>query len=179
MGFPLRLCRHFSWKTRFSRVRFRHISRICISKTLPDFLCTLPRLFWRGKRFRLISRIGCMHNAKMHMHSDLRGICIVAGWLQAQPVPLFFEHSFFHNGHSCVNPISNINRKNECVPRGEKEKDREKEKGSGKYYRLMCGKYQDVDASTKTSSRKFRDDIFYERQVLTTWRNSTTTRRGS
>lgn len=45
-----------------------------------------------------------------------------------------------------------------------------RERGTAYTYRvvtLCVRKVQDADASTKTS-RKFRDDGFYERQVLTT-----------
>lgn len=67
---------------------------------------------------------------------------------------------FPHNGHSCVNPMLNINRKNGlCVPRKEEERKGGKRKLRGKYYRLMGGKYK-TRTSTKMSSHKFRDDSF-------------------
>lgn len=107
-------------------------------KTLPGFFGSFPRssVFRRGEWVRLISRIDltvvCISRKdahalriEWHMHCLRATACSTVG-------SSILRTTFFHKGHSCINPIPNINRRNGLLRRRKRaraqEREREKEK---------------------------------------------------
>lgn len=175
VGFPLRLPSLFP-ENKFSRVRFRHVSRICISKILPDFVYSPTFVcFAAGRGFGSFPELAAQrkdaHALRFARHMyGRRAAASTAG-------SSILRATFFHNGHSCANPIPNINRKNE-LRREKREKERKEEGAMWKVLPFDVREVQDVLA-LKHRSANFEMTVLYERQVLTTWRNSTTSRRSS
>lgn len=173
MGFPLRFPPLFSWKTSFpvyDFVKFPAFAfrKPCLTSCTLSHSCTIPPRKEVSAHFQnwLYAQREDAHALRFawHMHSR-------------QPTAAsssILRATFLHNGHSCVNPILNINRKNGLyVPQKERKKER-KRKSRGKYYRLMGGKRK-TRTGTKMSSHKFRDDSFLRAPGSNdaTWRNLT------
>lgn len=151
----------------FPHLHFENLaSTLCI---LPRS-CTIPPRKEVSAHFQnwLYAQRGDAHALRFawHMHSRQ----------PAAASSSILRATFPHNGHSCVNPILNINRKNGLYAPRKKRKKERKRRSRGKYYRLMGGKRK-TRTSTKMSSHKFRDDSFLRAPGSNdaTWRNSTTT----